>query len=69
MAKASKRSKGLSNKSTSRTGDSAYYHGLGEADHDSPRAKRIKPSKSNREVAQMGEVSDSQEDLGHSMSV
>lgn len=41
----------------------------GETYYNSTRAKRSKPSNSNRQPAQMGDVPDPEEELGHSTSV
>ena len=43
--------------------------GVGGEDYDSARAKKSKRGESSRQHAQMGDRSDSEEDLGHSSSV
>ena len=45
------------------------YRCVGEADYDSMKAKRLKRSTSRQRRARMGDLPDSEEDLGHSMNM
>ena len=40
-----------------------------DGDYDSTRSKKSKSSKSDRQPSQMGDVPDSEEDVGHTSSV